>query len=169
MAAPAPAAAAEPEPPAPAAPPPPIPAPDTPLSDAQILQITANLDTGEIDAPILERAPRELARLRRTQSIDVCQRRHDRRNNRAATMQLELGDIFSGLASRSRKPERQRLIDNLAAWRTNAGKRSFAWIRNPAHERLKRRPGVRTRNTHDSNGSRRTSRGQCVNRVVRCI
>ena len=45
----APAAATEPEPPTPAAPPPPIPAPDTPLSDAQIIQITANLDSGEIE------------------------------------------------------------------------------------------------------------------------
>ena len=47
MAAPTPTASPEPE--QPAAPPPPIPAPDTPLSDAQIIQITETVDSGEIE------------------------------------------------------------------------------------------------------------------------
>jgi hypothetical protein len=72
-------------------------------------------------------------------------------------MQLEFGDIFTGFALRPWKPERQRLIDDLAIKPTDTHKCGLAFFRDSARQCFERISGTRPRNTYDSNGSRRPS------------
>ena len=83
-------------------------------------QIGQALDRGEIELAVLEGAARELARLRRPQSLDAPERAEHRGDDRAAAVQLQLGDVLAGLAVRPGKPQRQRLVDHFAAVRDRA-------------------------------------------------
>ena len=63
---------------------------------------------------MLEGAASELARLGRAQAVDALERRKDRRDHRPAAMKVELGDILTGHAVRSRKADDQRPVEDLA-------------------------------------------------------
>ena len=66
-------------------------------------QIGQPLDRGEVELAVLERAARELARLRRPQAFDPPERTEHRGDHRAAAVQLQLGDVLAGLAVRARE------------------------------------------------------------------
>ena len=48
------------------------------------------------------------------------QRRHDRSEHGAAAVQVQFGDVLAGGAARPRKPQRQRVVERLAAIRDRA-------------------------------------------------
>ena len=80
-------------------------------------QVRQALDRGEIELAVLERTARELARLGRPQALDATERIEHARNDSLAAVHLQLGHVLAGLAARPRKPQRQRLIDDLARLR----------------------------------------------------
>ena len=88
-------------------------------------QVGKAFHRGQIKLAVFKRAASEFARLRGRRPSICDKRRKYRRDDRMATMQLKLGDIFAGFALRPRKPERQRLIDDLAVAPTDARKRAL--------------------------------------------
>ena len=124
-------------------------------------QIGEALDGGEIELAVLEAAPGELAGLGRTQALDARQRGEHCGDHRAATVQLQFGDILAGLAVRAGKPQRQRLVDRLVCLRVaqaselgGAGRGDFAG------KDFQRRAGARPGNADDGNRRRRTAGGE---------
>ena len=88
---------------------------------------------GQIDAAILEGATRELARLGMAQARQFCQHGKDGSNDRATAVHLQFANVFSGLAVRGREPERQALVEDIAACGVaHARKCRPAWGRKPA-------------------------------------
>ena len=80
----------------------------------------------QIELAILDRAARELARLRGAQPRHSRERGQDRLNDRAAAMRLKFGQILAGLTCRTRKPKHQRLIDPCARAIAQRPQRSLA-------------------------------------------
>jgi hypothetical protein len=76
-------------------------------------------------------------------------------------MQLQLGHVLAGLAPRSGKPQRQRLVDHLSALRiAHARKRSLARLGNFPGERLQRIAGARAGEAHHGDRRRRAAGGE---------
>ena len=80
-------------------------------------QIGETFRLREVELAVLESAAREFAGFRRRGTFDPAERAEHRSNHRAAAVQMELGDVFAGLAVRAGKPQRQRLVERLAAVR----------------------------------------------------
>ena len=124
-------------------------------------QIGEPLHRGEVEPAVLESAARELTRLRRPQSFDPAERAEHRGNHRAAAVQLQLGDVFAGLAVRAGKPQRQRLVDHFAAVRiAHAGEGGLARLRQLSGQRLQCVAGARTGHADHRNRRRRAARGE---------
>jgi len=85
----APAPTATPEPEQPAAPPPPIPAPDTALSDAQIVQITETVDSGEIEQAQLAKTKAKDPKVKQFAARMVTQ--HTEAKQKGATLAKKAG------------------------------------------------------------------------------
>ena len=131
-------------------------------------QIGETLDRGEIEPAVLERAARELARLRRPQSFDPPERAEHRGDHRAAAVQLQLGDVLAGLAVRPGKPQRQRLVDRFAAVRiAHAGERGLARLRQLPVSAFSASParGPEMRTTAIAAGGRPEDRAKMVSRA----
>ena len=79
-------------------------------------QIGQALDRGEIEPAVLEGAARELAGLGRPQAFDAAERAEHRGNHRAAAVQLQLGDVFAGLAVRARETTAPAPRRSLRRW-----------------------------------------------------
>ena len=80
-------------------------------------EIGKALDLGEIDAPVLEGAPRELAGLGQPHASERGERIDDAPDHGAAAVNVQLGDVLSGEARRPRQPERKPAIEHLAGSR----------------------------------------------------
>ena len=80
-------------------------------------EIGKALDLGEIDAPVLEGAPRELAWLGQPHASERSERIDDPPDHGAAAMNVQLGDVLAGEARRPRQPERKPAIEHLAGSR----------------------------------------------------
>ncbi len=76
-------------------------------------EIVETFGFGEIEFAVLESAAREFTGLRCPQIVERRKRREQRRENRAAAMDMKFGDVFSGRARRSRKPQHHRIVDRL--------------------------------------------------------
>ena len=73
-------------------------------------------------------------------------------------MQLKLGGVLTCLAVRPGKPQRQRLVDRFTGQRiAHARQPRLAWRGQPAHQRLQRIAGARTRNPDHADRRRHTA------------
>ena len=90
-------------------------------------QVGEAFDRGQIELAVLEGAAGEFAGLGRAQALDRAERGQRRRDHRAAAVQLQLGHVLAGLALRRRKPQRQRLVDDLFAFAGSRTRPSAAW------------------------------------------
>ena len=89
-----------------------------------------------------------------------------------AAVQLQLGHVLAGLAVRGRKPQRQRLIDYLAARRiAHARDRRLARLGHAADHfsSATPRPGPETRTTAIAAGGRPEERAKMVERSVATV
>ena len=77
-------------------------------------EIGDRLGLGQIELAVQKSAAGELAGLGEPQAHSA-ERRHDCRQHATAAMQLQFGDIFAGNAVRRREPQRQAVIQILAA------------------------------------------------------
>ena len=127
-------------------------------------QIGKTLDRGEIEPAVLERAAGELARLGQPAPFDLPQRIEHPGDHRVAAVKLQLRHIFAGLAVRRRKPQRQRLIDRLAASPDRA-RAPAPPSAAPARGRsaFPARRARRTGNAHHGNRRRRPAGGESEN------
>ncbi len=121
---------------------------------------------GEVELAIFKCAACEFSGLSRTKTFNLRKRSEHGGNDRAATMQLELRYILAGFAVGRRKPQRKRLIDELAATSTNANKRRLTRGRGLARQSLKRRAGARAGYAHHAYRRRHPAGGQRVYGVV---
>ena len=81
------------------------------------------------------------------------ERSQHRGDHRAAAVQLQLGHVLAGLAVRRRKPQRQRLVDDVVLCGiADAGERRLARGGDLAAQRFQRRARARPGNAHDRNG-----------------
>src|SRR5262249_53522673 len=78
-------------------------------------EIGQTLDCRQIKTTVFKGAAREFPRLGKSKSLQLPKRAQYRRDHRPAPMQLQLGDVFPGLAARRREPQRQSLIDGIAS------------------------------------------------------
>lgn len=117
----------------------------------------------EIELSIFKSPAGKLSRLRRTQAFDARERRQHRGNNCASAVQLKLGDIFAGLAMGRRKPQHQRLIDELAIVAADLCQRGLACIRDLAREGLERVTRASAAHAHNRDRRRRTTGRQREN------
>ena len=72
---------------------------------------------GEVDPPVQEGAPAELAGLGRTQSGQTGEGHEERCHHGASAMHLQLEHVLAGGARRSREPQHEPLVDRHAARR----------------------------------------------------
>ena len=122
-------------------------------------EIGQPLDRREIEPAVLERAAGELASLGRPATLDRRERIKHAGNDRLAAMKLQLGHVLAGLAVRRRKPQRQRLVDDLAARRiAHARQRRLARLGQAPDQFPKRNARARPRDAHHGNRRRRPAR-----------
>ena len=124
-------------------------------------QVGEAFDRGEIELAVLEGAAGEFAGLGRSQALDAAERVEHRGDHRAAAVQLQLGYVLAGLALRRRKPQRQRLVDDVVGlgsrMRASAALRGEGTLPVSA---LQRRAGARAGNADDGDGRRRAAGGE---------
>ena len=80
-------------------------------------QIGKPLDRGQIEPAIFESAPGEFARFREPAAFDLAQRIEHPGDHGMAAVKLQFRNVLASLAVRRRKPESERLVDHLAAFR----------------------------------------------------
>src|SRR5688572_21127872 len=68
-------------------------------------QVGQALGLGQVDAPVLERAPSELAGSRWPQSVKGLQRGQHRIDDGPSAMAMELEDVLAGRACRAVEPQ----------------------------------------------------------------
>ena len=89
------------------------------------------------------------------------ERGEHRGDHRAAAVQLQLGDVLAGLAMRRGKPQRQRLVDDLAVGGiADARERRLARGGDLAGQGFERLAGARPGNAHDRNRRRPAAGGE---------
>ena len=102
-------------------------------------EIGQAFDRGEIEPAIFESAAGELAGLGGPASLDRRQRVEHAGNDRLPAVQLQLRHVFASLATRRRKPQRQRFVDDFTARRiAHPRQRRLAWFRQAADQFLER-------------------------------
>jgi len=87
----------------------------------------------KVEATVLDSPARKLAVFRWPAAIACAQRSAYSGDDGITAMELQLGHILAGLAARTRKPERQRLVNDFATCRiAHARKRCLSRRRNAA-------------------------------------
>jgi hypothetical protein len=81
----------------------------------RVNQVRESLDTREVEATVLKRAPGKFSRLRQPQPFDLRHGREYRRNDSAPAVKLHLGHILPGFTRRGWKPKGECLIDRFAS------------------------------------------------------
>jgi hypothetical protein len=130
-------------------------------------EVGDRLGLREVELAVEKRAPRKFAGLGKPQP-EASQRRDQRRDDRAAGVDLKFGDVFAGGAARRGEPQYDRVIDRLAA--TGVAEPCIpctAWGRQAAGQRAERLARQRAAypDDRDSSAPRRGRRGE--NRI--CI
>jgi hypothetical protein len=115
-------------------------------------QIVEAFGLGQIELAILERAPGEFARLRRTDISETRERCEQRRKYRPPAMNVKFRDVLAGRARRSRKPQHDCIVDRLAVCIPQQRPHRHPRHRNPARERGQHHSGLRPGYPH--NGDR---------------
>ena len=127
-------------------------------------QIAQTFDLSEIEPPRLERPAGEFARLGQTAARNRAKRLKHAGNHGVPAVQLQFGDVLAGLAARSGKPQRQRLVDRLTIGRiAHARQRCLARLRQAADQLFQRDARLRPRHAHHGNRGRRPAGRQSEN------
>ncbi len=120
-------------------------------------QVVEAFGFGEIELAVLERPARELARLRRAYIFKTRERREERCEHRAPTVDVKFSDILPGRAGRRRKPEHDGIIDRLFGGIAHQRARRPPRRRHLARKRGEHGPGLRSRYPHQGNRARRSA------------
>jgi hypothetical protein len=95
------------------------------------------------------------------QACELRQRGKNRRDHRAAAMHLQLGHVFTGLAVRPGKPQRQPFVDDVTGRRiAHARERRAPQLWHAADQLLERDACAWTRNANDRDRRRRPAGGE---------
>ena len=123
-------------------------------------QIRQAFDRGKVEATVLERATRELARLGMPKSVQLSQQAQHRRNHGTSAMDLQLDGVLAGLAVGPRKPERQALIDEIPGGGIAHSRQGRPTrLGHLAGQLLERDARTRTRDPNDRDRRRRAAGG----------
>ncbi len=124
-------------------------------------EVREALDGGQVEPTVLERAPRELARLRGTKARQLDELGLHGGDHRPAPVQMQLGHVLSRFGVRRRKPQHERLVEHRAGRRiAQAAQRCAPWLGQLGAEHRERIARARARNAHDRNRRRQPAGGE---------
>ena len=93
-------------------------------------QIVETFSLGEVEFSIFERAAGKFAGLGGPDILETRERREQRRQHRAAAMDVKFRDILAGRTGRARKPQRHRIVDRLPVGFPQQDPHGHPWHRN---------------------------------------
>ncbi len=116
-------------------------------------EIGEALDLTEIELAVLERAPGELARLGKPRAGKREHRLDQLANHGAAPVHVKLGHVLAGEACRALEPQYEAAIEQRPVRRADIAQGRAPRLGKTAGERFEHLARLRSRDTHDGDGS----------------
>ena len=115
-------------------------------------QVGDSFDLGQIEPAVEESPPGELAGLRRPEALQPLQFPEDRGNHRAATVDMELGDVLAGETSWRRKEQGKPAVKDRPVVRLKDPQAGLPGFRQRADQRFEGTPDARAAQSDQRHG-----------------